>query len=225
MKISTETLQILKNYASINTGMLFTPGNMLRTRTDSVFAEARVDEEFPSEHGIFDLSNMLNVVALFKDAELDFQPAGLVIRESDGSAESMYGYAGAATVTLEFPKKMKPLPPKVITFRITEDQWSKLQKATSILQKPEVKLTSDGKVVRIGTASVKNEKGNSFSMVLDGDPQGLKCKMVFSKEHLNFLKGNYDGTVTPTYTMFKNASGFDLTYYIGIEPSASSFGE
>lgn len=225
MKISNETQQILKNFASINKGILITPGNVLRTRTASVFAEATVTEEFPVEEGIFDLGNLLNVIGLFNDPELDFSKNALQIREADGSAESMYGYAGAATVTLPHPKKMKPIPENVIMFTVTEDQWNKLQKATSVFQKPEVKIISDGKVVRMGTASHKNEKGNSFSMVLESQPNGVKCNMLYAKEHLTFLKGNYSGTVTPTYTMFKNTSGYDLVYYIGVEPTTSTFGD
>ena len=55
MKISNETQSILKNFASINKGIVFIPGTLIRTRTDSVFAEATVPEDFPLEKGITDL--------------------------------------------------------------------------------------------------------------------------------------------------------------------------
>ena len=224
MKISPETQSILKNFAGINKGILFVPGTVLRTRTDSVFAEARVTEEFPAEKSIFDLANFLNVLGLFDNPELEFEDGALRISESNGSAETLYGYAGAATVTLPFPKKMRPVPEKVIEFNLSEEQWTKMQKASSVFQKTEYKIVSDGKTVRMSTANHKNDKGNSFSIVLDAQANGIKCKMIYSKEHLNLMKGGYTGIVTPTYTLFKHTS-IDLTYYIGVEPTASQFDE
>lgn len=225
MKISPETQTILKNFATIHKSILITPGNVLRTRTASVFAEARVVEEFPLEKGIFELSNLLSALGLFTDPELEFTDNFLSISDSDGSSEAEYAYAGNGMVTLPHPKKMKALPENVIEFTLTEDQWTRLQKATAVFQKPEIKIVSNGKTVKIGTANHKHEMGNSFSMVLDSNPNGLKCNMVFKREDLNLLKGSYTGVVTPTYTMFKNTSGFDLTYYIGVEPTTSTFGE
>jgi len=35
------------------------------------------------------------------------------------------------------------------------------------------------------------------------------------------LKGAYHGTVTPTYTMFSNTSGYDLTYWVGCDPTST----
>lgn len=225
MKISNETQSILKNFSDINKGILITPGNVLRTRTPAVFAEAVIAEDFPVEVGIFDLKNFLNVISLFNDPDFEFGEDSLRISEADGRAETRYAYAGAGLVSLPLPKKKKELPAEVIEFTLTEDQWTKLQKATSVFQKPEMKIASDGKVVRIGTANHKHEQGNSFSMVLDAEPHGTTCNMIFSKEHLNLLKGSYSGVVTPTYTMFKNTSGYELTYYIGAEPTTSTFGE
>ena len=225
MKISQETQTILKNFASINKGILLSPGDVLWTRTQSVYATAKIAEEFPKEVGIFDLANLLNVMSLFNDPEFEFEDNGLRISESDGRAETMYGYAGGSLVTLKRPEKMKPIPDGAISFNLPEEQWTKLQKATSIFQKPEIKIVSNGKVVRMGTANHKHEQGNSFSMVLDAEPNGVKCSMVYDKEHLPLLKGNYSGIITPTYTVLKNTSGFDLTYYIGVEPNTSSFGD
>jgi hypothetical protein len=38
------------------------------------------------------------------------------------------------------------------------------------------------------------------------------------------LKGSYTGTVTPDFTVFKNTSGYDLTYFVGVEPTTRQFG-
>jgi len=225
MKISTDTLSILKNFAVINEGILFTPGNVLRTITPAIYAEATVEESFPKEKGIFNLANLLSVISLFNDPELEFGEDALRIAESDGKAETKYGYAGAGQVSLPHPKKLKKAPEKVINFKLTEEQFSKIQKATSLFNKPELMITSDGSSLRIGTSNHKNQQGNYFSLVLESEPNGLTCNAVFNKEHFNLLKGSYTGFVAPDYTVFSNNSGLNLTYYIGLEPTTSTFGK
>jgi hypothetical protein len=223
MRISTETQQILKNYAAINPGILLLPGNVLRTRTTSVFAEAKVAETFPREVGIHDISNFLSVMNLCGDPEVEFEEKFVRISDAEGDMETIYTYAGGSMVTLQFPTKMKPIPNDNIKFDLTEDQLAKVNKATSLLLKTEIKVVSDGKKIRIGTAAHKNENGNSFSMQVSGDPGGRKCNMVYNKTHINFMKGDYAVTVTPTFTMLSHKT-IDLVYWLGVEPSTSSFG-
>lgn len=232
MKLSQETITILKNFATIEKRMEFKPGNTIRTRTGSVYVLANVAEEFPdpkkvnrTEFGIYDMSNLLNVLSLFDEPDVEFAEDNLLIRSSNGMQEGKYGYAGQGSLgLLPFPPKMHPLPAKHIEVPIPEEQLVKLQKSISYLEKPELKITSDGKTVRIGTGNHKNDKSNSFSMVFDGKPNGLKCNIWIAKEHLFMMKGAYTAAITPTYIMFKNTSGYDLTYYVGVEPN-STFGD
>ena len=51
MKLSNDTITLLKNFASINQGILFKKGKTLRTVSaqKTVMAEATVGEEFPTE--------------------------------------------------------------------------------------------------------------------------------------------------------------------------------
>ena len=226
MKISAETQTILKNFTAINKGIVLHPGNKLYSRRESLIADATISESFEKEVGIFDLSQLLNIIGLYADPVLDFGDDYLRLAEADGSAETKYVYAAPGIVSGgTIPKKkLQEIPADVIEFTLTEEQWTKLQKAISILSRTEIKIASDGKVVRIGTANHKNEQGSSFSMVLDADPHGLLCHMIYNRDDMPLLKGSYKGTVTPLFTVFKNASGYDLTYYVGVEPTTSTFG-
>ena len=51
MKISNETLSLLKNYAGINTNILFRQGNVIGTVSPgkNIFSRATVTETFPRE--------------------------------------------------------------------------------------------------------------------------------------------------------------------------------
>ena len=59
MKISKETINVLKNYASINSNLLLSPGNKLKTtsNTKTIASSVTVAEDFPVEFGIYDLNS------------------------------------------------------------------------------------------------------------------------------------------------------------------------
>src|SRR5260370_30188985 len=127
MKLSTESLASVKPCATINKGILISPGNVLRTRTQAVYAEAAIKEDFPIDVGIHDLSNLLNVVALLKDPEVEFGAEYLRISEPNGRAECKYGYAGTGMVTLNTKRKKNQLPAETIEFVLTEENCTTLQ--------------------------------------------------------------------------------------------------
>ena len=74
MKISDNTIKILKNFSSINQSILFRTGSTIRTKSplSTIAAQAVVDEMFPFEFGIYDLNQFLSVVSLFEDPDFDF---------------------------------------------------------------------------------------------------------------------------------------------------------
>ena len=62
MKLSKETLSLIKNYASINNNLLFKPGNTLSTIavSNTIMSSSTVAETFPSEFGIYDVNEFLD---------------------------------------------------------------------------------------------------------------------------------------------------------------------
>ena len=74
MKLSDNTLNLLKNFSSINPSLLFKQGNSLRTMSvaKNILAEVEITEEFPNDFAIYDLNQFLNTLNLHKDPELDF---------------------------------------------------------------------------------------------------------------------------------------------------------
>ena len=61
MKLSNETLNVLKNFATINEGMQFKQGKKLKTisQTKAVMAEASIADEFPETFCVYDLNQFL----------------------------------------------------------------------------------------------------------------------------------------------------------------------
>ena len=94
MKLSDNSLTILKNFAGINNSILVKQGNKLRTISvaKNILAEADITEEFPRNFAIYDLNQFLNGLSLHQDPELDFtNDSYITIRE--GKRRVKYFYA------------------------------------------------------------------------------------------------------------------------------------
>ena len=74
MKLSKETIEILKNFSTINSNILVEPGNVIKTISPvkNVMSEATVSETFDTQFGIWDLGKFLGTISLFDDAEFFF---------------------------------------------------------------------------------------------------------------------------------------------------------
>ena len=69
MKLSNETLNVLKNFSTINEGLEFKQGKKIKTVSTSkaLMAEANLPDEFPETFCVYDLNQFLSVNSLFKD--------------------------------------------------------------------------------------------------------------------------------------------------------------
>ena len=74
MKISTNTLNVLKNFAKINPSIVVQEGNVLKTISPSrtIMAKGTVDTTFDKKFAIYNLDRFISTVSLFNDPELKF---------------------------------------------------------------------------------------------------------------------------------------------------------
>ena len=112
MKLSENTLTILKNFAGINQSILVKKGNKLRTISiaKNILSEAEILEEFPRDFAIYDLNQFLNGLSLHQDPDLDFSgETHITIR--DGKRRVKYFYSDP-NVIVSPPEKQINLPSK-----------------------------------------------------------------------------------------------------------------
>ena len=74
MKLSDNTLSVLKNFASINSGVVLKSGKTQKTISPekSILVEATLEDNIPTEFGIYDLNQFLGIVTTLKNPELTF---------------------------------------------------------------------------------------------------------------------------------------------------------
>ena len=138
MKISNETLEILKNFSEINQSIVIKPGKKIKTINSlkNILAHADVEEDFPMEVAIYDLTEFLGLLTSLPDAEVEFKDSHLVV--SSAKRKVKYFYADSDYVVK--PDKEIELPDCEINFKLTEDFFNNLFKTANILQLNDISL-------------------------------------------------------------------------------------
>lgn len=221
MKLSDSTVNLLKNFSSINQSILFKEGNKLRTISvmKNILAEATVAEDFPKDFGIYDLNQFLNGMSLHQTPDLDFANDGYVmIRE--GKMRSKYFFADPNVIVTP-PDKAISLPTEDVCFTLGTDQLEKLLKAAAVYQLPDICAVGEAGVVKLVVRDKKNGTSNDFAVVV-GETSSDFC-FNFKVENIKVLPGTYDVVVSSKLLSRFTSKNHDLTYYIALEPD-STFG-
>ena len=221
MKLSETTVNLLKNFSSINQSILFKEGNKLRSISvmKNILVEATVEESFPKDFGIYDLNQFLNGLSLHASPELDFKSNDFVmIRE--GKMRSKYFFADP-TVIVAPPEKEISLPTEDICFELSSQQLEKLMKAASIYQLPDISAIGEAGVIKLVARDKKNDTSNDFSIVV-GETDS-EFVFNFKEENLKIVPGSYDVVVSQKLLSRFTNQNIDVTYFIALEPD-STFG-
>ena len=115
MKLSKQTIEILKNFSSINMSVVLKPGSKIRTVSPqkTILAQAIVSETFPKECAIYDLNIFINTAAMFEDPDFNFNENSVEIK--NGPAFGRVPYASISTIATP-PEKDIVLPSVDVTF-------------------------------------------------------------------------------------------------------------
>ena len=222
MKLSESTVNLLKNFSSINQSILFKEGTKLRTISvmKNILVEAKCNEEFPRDFGIYDLNQFLNGLSLNSNAELNFDNQEYVLIK-EGRMRSKYFFADPSVIVAP-PEKEITLPSEDVEFVLTSQQLEKLKKASSIYQLPDVSVIGEAGVIKLVARDKKNDTSNDFSIVV-GETES-EFVFNFKEENLKIVPGNYDVVVSSKLLSRFTNQNIDVTYYIGhLEPD-STFG-
>ena len=215
MKLSEKTLNILKNFSSINQSILVKQGNQLRTISvaKNILAEAEIKEDFPRDFAIYDLNQFLNGLSLHQDPEMDFSPDSYVtIRE--GKRRVKYFYADP-NVIISPPEKAIQLPSQDICFQLDSITLEKLLKAAAVYQLPDLCAVGEAGVIKLVVRDKKNDTSNEFAIVVGETDKEFTFN--FKVENIKIIPGAYDVIVSSKLLSQFTNSTHDLKYYIALE--------
>jgi len=217
MKLSSETIDVLKNFSNINQNILIKEGDTVRTMSTmkNILASAKVPEEFGQEFGIYDLTEFLGVMSLVGDPELEFNDSYLTI---NGSGAKIKYFFSDPSILISPPDTFNA-PDTDVQLNISQDTLSNVLKASAVMQLPDVVINkSQGdEPATISVTDLKNVTSNSFSERID-DRATEAFNFNFKAENLKVIPGNYDVSVSSQALVSHwNNTVKDVDYWIALE--------
>ena len=211
MKISRDTVEILKNFASINQGLVFEEGNKLRTISGmkNIFASATVPDVFPKKFAVYDLNELLGTLSLFTDPELEFEEECFTISEGDSTVN--YFYCNPAVVIT--PPAAEPvLKDAVISFELEKTTLDQLLKASNVMKLKDF-------VIKNGELAVmnRNNVGNRYKIKVDMQSDiGAKKTFTIKVENMKLIPADYTVELSEQFASFVSKVG-DITYFVALD--------
>ena len=216
--ITKPTIEVLKNFCSINKSIVIKPGNQIATLSinKNILAIADVEEQFDSQISIYDLGVFLGGLSLFDQPKIDTTDSNYVtVSDQRGKSKTRFFYADPDIIT-QPPEKEITIPSVDVKFRLEAVVLQQLQRAAMVYQLPDLCLYGDGTEMSLCVTDKKNDTSNSYSVQVGAsDDEFCYC---FKVENLKLLAGDYNVTISKQNVALFQGSG--IKYFIALEPNA-----
>ena len=216
MKLSGETVDVLKNFSNINQNILIKEGTQLRTMSTmkNILAEAPVKETFPRDFGIYDLNELLGVLTLVNDAELEFDSESH-LTVNGGNVKIKYFFSDPSILTTP-PESFNP-PECDVSFGVSGKTLSSVLKASAVMQLPDIVIEGNTGA-SITATDLKNTTSNNYTEQLNSETTQT-FKFHFKADNLKMIQGDYQVKASST-AQVSNWVGSAASYWIALEQSS-----
>ena len=218
--LSKKTLDVLKNFSTINSSIVFRKGSTVRTisNAENILAKFTGEEVFPSDFAIYDLSQFLSGISLFNDPQLEFTSTDFVsIR---GGRQSAKYYFSDPEITLKSaPERNVNFPGADIQFTLSAEDLLALRKASAVYGLPDLTFQSEEGLdtIKLILRDKENDTSNTYDITVAGCSTGTYSLDV-KIDNIRVLPGDYSIKVSKALISEWTSSDYDLTYYIALEP-------
>jgi hypothetical protein len=229
MKLSTETMKVLENFARINPSILLKPGKNITTINNlgSVLATATIDEYMEYDIPIYDLKSFLSSMSLFKDPEIEVESdLFLTIRETEeGYNSSCNFHFGHKEFIKEPPISEVVLDNRALQFHLDAEKLASVQKAAGVFKLDTVTIFSEDGAIMFGITDPDKPDQNTYSVQV-GEWDGAEFKLFMKIDNLVLLAGDYNVTVEMGEQFlgeFANVDG-NVTYWVSLDDKSEYAG-
>lgn len=222
MKLSDNTVNLLKNFSTINTGIVIKPGKTIRTisANKAVFAEASVTEDFPKEFGVYDLAKVLSVLSLYTDPVVSFEDENLVL--SNGRSKTRIRYTDTSLIKTPPAKSINV--PFDVSFKLSVEDLQWINKIGAVLKSPHIMFENVGGKIVVAAVDAKGEITDDSVLELN-EKASEPFKFVLKVENLKVVDGSYTVEISSKGVSKFTNDALKVTYFIAVESTLSHFGK
>jgi len=220
MKISDNTISILRNFSDINANILFTPGQTLSTMSTmkNIMAKADVEEQFETEFGVYDLPEFLRALDSFQQPVLKFNgSANLKIQDEKSTLSARYAFADKST--LRYPSKQISMPDKTVTFTLNNSDYESVKKLYTNLSLPDIAFKGEKGKIKLVALDKKNSNSNESSVTV-GDTD-LEFTAYVKAENMKIIPGDYDVALSKAKIAHFINKKVKVQYWIALEADST----
>lgn len=217
MQICKETIDVLKNFAAINSNILIRKGKTLSTisTAKNIFAKATVAEDFPEEVAVYDLNSLLALLTLMENQNVEFGDKSLTISKDNGKFEYFYS---SPNVIVAAPDKNIEID-EYYKFTLAAEDVNMIMKAAAITAAPTISVISANGKVTVVIGDKKNDTANSYRKVIgDSTTDDFECHMAV--ENFKVVPDAYNVTISKKKAFFFKNVSKPMEYFIAMEPDS-----
>lgn len=212
MNLSERSIQVLKNFSTINPSIQFREGNVLKTVSPNktMMAKANLDSSIERTFAIYDLSRFLGVVSLFEDPEFELQENQLNINSTGRSVS--YTYADPTTIVVP-PENDLAIGECEVSFSLSQSQYIDIMKALGVMSFPELVVAGENGNLVIRATDTKNPSADKYDIVVGSTDTEFQA--VFKAENIKLMPDDYEVSISSRG--IANFKSEDVEYWISIE--------
>lgn len=221
MELNESTINILKNFASIQPNIVIEEGNVLKTMAEArnVLAYATLDQEFPQKFGIYDLGEFLGVMNLVDSPVLRFKESFVEISNSSGTTKVKYFYSDPQMLTT--PSKELVMPEAEVKFKLEAAVLDRIRRASATLGHDKLTVEPSEGSIRLTVVDTADATSNSMSVEVPGSYESDQFQFVIGIPNIKVISDSYDVEVSKKLiSKFESSSG-DVKYFIALEKSST----
>ena len=220
MKISDNTISILRNFSDINANILFKPGKTLNTVSTmkNIMAKAEVEEDFETEFGVYDLPEFLRAIDSFKQPVLKFNgSANLKIQDEKTSLTARYAFADKSTLVT--PQKEIKMPDKTVSFTLKNEDYESVKRLYTNLSLPDIAFKGEGGKIKLVALDKKNNNSNESSITV-GETD-IDFTAYIKAENMKIIPGEYDVALSKAKIAHFINKKVKVQYWIALEADST----
>ena len=217
MKLSKNTVDVLKNFSQINPNILVRGGQEIRTINSgkSAFAKAKIEESFDKEFAIYDLNELLAVLSLADEPEVDLQDDHMKI-SVDNFGEINFFYSKPELVTAP-PDKDLPSSEGFFTHNLTNQSLQFWLRTAATIAAPFVSIVADGTQAKVRITDPNLSNATKFETVIGETDK--KFVAHIPTQNIKMLPQDYVVNI-PSTGGFVHFKADAVEYWIALDKSS-----
>jgi hypothetical protein len=223
LKLSKQSIQILKNFARINSSIVIDEKFSLKTgqgdmSNPDIIAIANIPEELPV-FAFYDLKILLNALNLFSEEEADITFDDIYIKFKQGNNRGRIKTSKPEMIPFKLPHPAKHYLTNdkmkfVGTFDLCNADLRAIKNAAQKLEKDDMVIEIKKNKGKISVTDLDEEDSNEYSTFFSIDNCDEYVKLRFELKDFEVLDGDYKVSVSKDNYIRMINNDMDVTYII-----------